>query len=292
MLKERVVLKTSILILFAAFVSTAVQADSTLWKVTSGKHTLYVQGSSHVLKQENYPVAPAIEAAYTTATALVLEVDMAEMTSPKTQQLILGKAMLPQPETLQTVLQPETYKRLGKAAADSGLPVETLHPFKPWFATMTLTLVKMQKLGFDQNLGLDQYFYNKAVSDGKKVIGLETIDFQIALFDSLANENPDDFVNRSLADLELLDTEITELIKAWETGDMETLDRLMSKSFAEYPGLYAKFITARNKAWVKQLSKMIKDDNTYMVVVGAGHLPGQEGVINLLRKQGFSTEQL
>lgn len=292
MLNRRSELKTFILTLLVALVGTAAQAGSTLWKVTSGKQVLYIQGSSHILKQENYPLAPAIEAAYSNSTALVLEVDMAEMTSPKTQQLIMGKAILAQPDTLQTVLKPATYEKINQSCADIGLPAESLQPFKPWFATMTLTMVKMQKLGFDQKLGLDQYFYSKATTDGKKVIGLETIDFQIALFDSLANENPDDFVNRSLADLKMLDTEIAALIHAWETGNVETLDRLMSQSFAEYPGLYAKFITNRNKSWAKQLSKMIKDDDTYMVVVGAGHLPGKEGVINLLKAKGFSVEQL
>ena len=165
------------------------------------------------MKKENYPIDPAIETAYSNSTALVLEVDMAEMTTPKMQQLILEKAMLAPPNTLQTVIKPETYDRLRAACSEAGLPIAAVQPFKPWFATLTLTLVKMQKLGFDQQLGLDQYFYNKAVADGKKVIGLETIDFQIALFDSLANENPDDFVNRSLADLKLFDTEITDLIK-------------------------------------------------------------------------------
>ncbi|MEI6891055.1 MAG: TraB/GumN family protein [Pontiella sp.] len=286
--------RSTLLTLTAVLILTALSsgAKSTLWEVSSGKHTLYVQGSSHILKEGNYPLAPAIEAAYSNSTVLILEVDMAEMTSPKTQQLILQKAMLTQPDTLQTVIKPETYHALRTACADAGLPITALHPFKPWFATMTLTLVKMQKLGFDQQFGLDQYFYNKAVADGKKVIGLETIDFQIALFDSLSKENPDDFVDRSLADLALIHTQITELIEAWETGDMKTLDRLMSKSFDGYPELYDQFITDRNKAWAKQLSKMIHEDDTYMVVVGAGHLPGEEGLIQRLKAKGFTVEQL
>lgn len=292
MLNKRELLKTFILTLSAIFMAQAVPAKSCLWKVTSGEHSLYVQGSSHVLRPENYPLAPAIEAAYSNSTALVLEVDMAEMVSPKTQQLILSKAMLSPPDTIQSVILPATYEYLSTACTDAGLPMAALQQFKPWFATMRLTIVKMQQLGFDSKYGLDQYFYNKATADGKRVIGLETIDFQIALFDSLANESPDDFVNRSLADLELLNTEIEELIKAWEVGDMETLDQLLSKSFDECPGLYAKFITARNKAWAKQLSNMFNDDECYMVVVGAGHLPGEKGVINLLKEKGFAIEQL
>ncbi len=283
---------SSILAAISLLLAPAVSAKSALWKISSDRGTMYVQGSAHVLKAENYPLAPAIEQAYSNATTLVLEVDMADMTSPATQQLIMGKAMLTQPDTLKTVLTPPTYAALEAACADAGLPIAALQPFKPWFATISLALVKMQTLGVDAELGLDKYFFGKATTEGKKVIGLETVDFQIALFDSLAEENPDDFVNRSLVDLKLLETDLARVIEAWETGELAELETLLRKSFDDYPKLYDKFITARNKTWVKKLSKLIQDDGTCMVVVGAGHLPGEEGVINLLKKKGFAVEQL
>ncbi|MDF7806707.1 TraB/GumN family protein [Pontiellaceae bacterium B12219] len=291
MMNKRTALKTLTLITIAALVPIT-QGKSTLWTVSSGENTLYIQGSSHVLKADNYPLAPAIENAYSNATALVLEVDMAQMTSPQTQQLILKKGMLTPPDSLQSALSPATYQSLEAACSNAGLPMGVIQQFKPWFATMTLTLVKMQQLGLNTKHGLDTYFFEKAVRDNKPVQGLETIDFQIGLFDSLARQNPDDFVNRALKDLDLLGSEIEELLTAWENGDLETLGKLMAESFAGYPELYEKFITARNRNWVKQLGKMIKDDQVYMVVVGAGHLPGDEGVINLLKKKGFSVEQL
>lgn len=292
MLSKRVLLKTAIFALSLTILAPVCQAESTLWKVSSKKGTLYIQGSAHVLKAENYPLAPAIEQAYSKSTALILEVDMGDMISPQTQQLILKKAMLQKPETLKTILKPKTYENLSVVAAEANLPMSVLDPFKPWFATTTITLLKLKKLGLDERYGLDKYFYEKAVSDQKKVIGLESIDFQISLFDSLSNENPDDFVNRALADLMFLETDVSALLKAWETGDFQTLEKLMTKSFDEFPSLYDTFITARNKSWVKKLSGMIKDNQTYMVVVGAGHLPGKEGVINLLKDKGFTVEQL
>jgi uncharacterized protein YbaP (TraB family) len=292
MFNKRAVFKTILLALSSIMLAPAIQARSTLWKVTSGENTLYIQGSSHVLKADNYPLAPAIESAYSDATALVLEVDMAQMTSPQTQQLILSKGILTPPESLRSSLNPVTYQNLETACTNANLPMSYIQQFKPWFATMTLTMVKMQKLGLDSKYGLDTYFYEKAVRDNKPVQGLETIDFQIGLFDSLAQGNPDDFTNRALKDLELLGTEIDDLLTAWENGDLEMLETLMSESFSDYPGLYDKFITDRNTDWAKQLGKMIKDDQTYMVVVGAGHLPGDKGVINLLKNKGFSVEQL
>ncbi|QBG47953.1 TraB/GumN family protein [Verrucomicrobia bacterium S94] len=267
-------------------------AESTLWKASSKKGTLYIQGSAHVLKADNYPLAPAIEQAYSNSTALVLEVDMGEMMSPQTQQLIMSMAMLEPSDTLKTLLTPETYEQLAAAAAEAGLPIAAVERFKPWFATLSLSLMKMKQMGLDENLGLDKYFYGKATADGKKVIGLESIDFQISLFDNLSHENPDDFVRRALIELTQLENDFNELIEAWESGDLRTLETLITKSFKDYPGQYRKFITNRNKAWAEKLSAMATRKETYMVVVGAGHLPGEEGLINLLRKKGLQVEQL
>ncbi len=267
-------------------------AGNSLWKATSAHGTLYLQGSAHVLKAEHYPLHAAIEKAYTDSSTLILEVDMGEMLLPRAQQRITRMAMLESPATLSSVLKPDTYQNLSAAAADAGLTMTILEPFKPWFAVMTLTLVKMQQLGADESLGLDRHFYEKAKADGKKVIGLETVDFQLALFDTFSGENPDDFVNRSLAELKQLDEDLTELLEAWQAGDIQTLETMINKSFRDYPDLYEKFITARNKAWAEKLAIMAQDGASYMVVVGAGHLTGRDGVINLLRNQGFSIEQL
>jgi uncharacterized protein YbaP (TraB family) len=267
-------------------------AASSLWKVSSNKGTLYIQGSSHILKPEHYPLAPAIEAAYSNSTALILEVDMKDMLSPKTQQLIMGKAMLEPPQSLQDILSPATYENLEKACKEIGLPMQAIQQFKPWFATTTLMLVKMQKMGFDSNNGLDKYFYDKAATDSKKVIGLETLTMQIDLFDSLSDTDPDAFVNRSLKEIKLLEPQVNDLITAWKTGDMVTIEQLMKESFNEYPDLYRTFVTDRNKDWAGKLSNMIKKGETYMVVVGAGHLPGEQGLIKLMENKGFAVEQL
>lgn len=286
------IISLSTLTVLISLSTLSTQAKSTLWKATSKDGTLYIQGSAHVLKADNYPLAPEIEQAYSNSTALVLEVDMGEMMSPKTQQLIMGLAMLKQPDTLKTTLSPEIYKTLEAEAAEVSLPLAAIEQFKPWFATMTLTLVKMKAMGLDENLGLDKHFYERAQADGKKIIGLESVDFQISLLDSLSEENPDDFVKRSLEEINDLESDLNQLLEAWETGDFQTLEKLMTKGFKDYPEQFEKFITARNKAWAKKLSKMVSTDETYMIVVGAGHLPGDEGVINLLKKQGFTVDQL
>lgn len=292
MTKRRTLIKSCTLVLIATTLATGAMAKSCLWKITSETGTLYLQGSVHILKAESYPLAPAIEQAYAASDALVLEVDMAEMTSPETQQQIMAKALLPGTETLKTELDANTYHKLDTACTEAGLPIAAFEKFKPWFAAITLTLVKMQKMGFDPNQGLDKYFYDKATTDGKKVIGLESVKFQINLFDSLSKENPNDFMARTLTDLEVLKDEVENLLKAWTVGDIDTVGKLMSKSFADYPKFYQTFVLDRNERWFKTLNGLLKKSKTHMVVVGAGHLPGKGGLLDLLETKGYTVEQL
>ena len=272
--------------------SLSVQAKSCLWEASSDKGTIYVQGSVHLLKASDYPLAPAIEDAYEKSNVLVLEADMEAMLTVETQQLIMAKAMLKDGQTLQDTLSPEVYRLLTEKLAEAGLPVAVVQQVKPWFAAMTLLLTKMQTMGFDPNLGLDQYFYKKAADDRKPIIGLETVKFQIELFDSLAEGNQDAYMERALKELDLFETMLEELMKAWKEGDIDGLGKLMLESFEEYPGLYDRFVVDRNKSWIRKIDGMVSNKDTHMVVVGAAHLPGEEGLLQLLKKKGYELKQL
>lgn len=284
--------KSSTLALAMITLTSGAFSESCLWKVSSKTGTLYLQGSVHVLKATHYPLAPAIEEAYAESESLVLEVDIKEMASPETQQTIMAMAMLPGSGTLRDALDEGTYQKLESACNEAGLPMVTLSKFKPWFATMTLTLVRLQQMGFDPRHGLDAYFYDRATADGKKVIGLEGIDFQIDLLDRLANENPDDFVARALDDLAIIEKNVTALEKAWESGDIDALGTLITKSFDGYSALHKTFVLDRNKRWLKILCGLLETSKTHMAVVGAGHLCGKGGLLELLKEKGYSLEQL
>ncbi len=294
MSSRRLFIQTTLAALAALACTADTQAKSCLWKVSSTTGILYLQGSVHVLKAQHYPLAPAIEQAYTESAALILEVDMGEMTSLETQRKIMAKAMLPGTDTLKTTLDVPTYHALESKCSKMGLPIASLEKFKPWFASVTLALIKMQQMGFDPQYGLDKYFYDKASRDSKPVTGLETTEFQINLFDSLAESDPNQFVNRALADLSLFDEDLDHLEKAWINGQIDELGKLMTKSFADYPELYNTFILERNKRWSIKLSSILDktDSKTHMVVVGAGHLPGKGGLLDLLTEKGFTLEQL
>ena len=292
MMKNRRFLNLSCTILSVLLLSAAVQAKSTLWKARSPKGTLYIQGSVHLLKASDYPLATEIEEAYSQCDALILEVDMMEMLDPETQQLILSKAMQSKNQTLESSLSPAVYKELCGHLDEAGIHPLAMQQFKPWYVALTLVMSKMQAMGFDPGLGLDQHFFNKATADKKKVIGLETARFHIELFDSLAEGNQDAYMKHMLQEMGLFETQLTNIMKAWKAGDADTLGRLLNESFEEFPELYESFVVKRNRAWAKKLEKLTTPKKSYMVVVGAAHLPGEKGLLNLLKKRGYSLEQL
>ncbi len=289
---NRILTTSAILRLALLPLATSATAKSSLWKATSGSGTLYLQGSVHILKADAYPLAPAIENAYAQSDAVVFETDMAEMLTPETQQAILAKAMLKPGATLESTLDPGTYQALKAEFAKASLPAEAFQAFKPWFAALTLTLTRLQQMGFDPALGLDQHFHAKAAADGKATIGLETVEFQINLIDSIAQNDQSAFLNRSLKDLALIETQLGEMMRAWKEGDGDALGKFMRESFADYPGLYERFVTDRNQAWAEKLDLLAKQGKTHMVVVGAAHLPGQGGLLERLAAKGYSIEQL
>ncbi|NNJ70675.1 MAG: TraB/GumN family protein, partial [Kiritimatiellales bacterium] len=115
--------KTHVLVLLSGlFLAHPVYTETCLWKARSPKGMLYVLGSIHVLKPENYPLPSIIEAAYTESSNIVFEVDMQNMMSPQTQQLIMTKALLQVDVTLESLLSQEVYKSIEEELSALGLP--------------------------------------------------------------------------------------------------------------------------------------------------------------------------
>jgi uncharacterized protein YbaP (TraB family) len=275
-----------------AVIPVIAKTSNCLWRVRSASGTLYLQGSVHILKAEHYPLPKAIETAYRDSAKLVLELDMNEMASPEIQQLILSRAQLKNGQTLETKLNPEVYANLAAEMAKTGMPEAGFQTFEPWFVMTTMTLLKMQSLGFHAHHGLDQYFFNKAQQDAKPIEGLEHAKFQIELLASLANENPNEFVARALTELKLLEQDSEKAFQAWASGDINALGQLINNSFSEYPELFKTFIIDRNKQWIDKLEILLSESEPSMVIVGAGHLPGPEGLLELLKQNGYELEQL
>lgn len=267
-------------------------AKSCLWRVVSKESTVYLLGSVHLLKADVYPLSPAIERAFGDSTKLVLEVDLDSLNSPEAQQMILAKALLPEGQTLSETLSPETYRAARQQVEAMGLDIEALKRMKPWFLALSLVAMKMQKLGYDAAQGVDRHFFDRARKDKKEVLGLETVEFQFSLLDSLSAKTQEESLLQTLNELGQFETEFEKIVRAWVTGQERELRDLLLENFKEYPDIYTKLISERNRNWIPKIERHLQGANKTLVVVGAAHLVGPDGVVELLKREGYSVEQL
>lgn len=263
-----------------------------LWKVKSPQNTVYLLGSIHLLKKSDYPLAKQINDAYEDAEKLVFEVDMGELESSKTQSLVLEKATAQDGKTLKDRLTPETYQLAKTTASEIGLPIEAFSGFKPWFFSLTLITLKLQRLEFNPEHGVDQYFFKKATKDGKETLALETIEDQFNLFDSFSQGDQEQYIRQTIDELDTLETSFQEMVSAWKSGDDQTLKNLLLKSFKDYPELEDQIFGARNRKWMTTIEPLLQKEDDYLIVVGAGHLVGKDSVLELLQAKGHTLKRL
>lgn len=265
---------------------------SCLWKVETETCTAYFLGSIHMLKKESYPLNPVIEDAYRDAQILVFEVNLDSSQSPRIQQKIMMQAMAEEGKTLKEILSTETYERAAREIKEAGADISQFNMFEPWFFSVTLMALKVQKLGFDPSYGIDYYFFNKAKQDEKPVLSLETIDFQISLFDELNLAGQEAMVKQTLDEIDLMEEELEKMVAFWDAGDTAQLEGMVLKSFKDYPQIYDKFLIDRNNKWIDEIEPLLKNDKNSLIITGTAHLLGDKGVLSLLEEKGYRVTQL
>lgn len=266
-----------------------------LWKVSDGDNAVYLLGSFHLLKPGDYPLAPSTDAAFADAEQVVFELSPAEMSDPAGAARMLDTAKRSDGRTLQESLPADTWQALEAYAATRSMPLGFYMDKDAWLLSLVISLNEMQRLGLDPNLGLDRHFADRAVKAGKPVRGLETYDQQIALFEGMTPLEQQQALQESLDEAEQMRGEIERMHALWRAGDAEALfEETGAELKAKYPGVYKRLNSDRNLAWLPRLRAMLDDSDSddTLVVVGAMHLLGEDGVVALLRAKGYRVERL
>jgi uncharacterized protein len=271
--------------------SAQADARSFMWKATGRQGVVYLVGSVHLLTKDFYPLNAAMDAAYKDSDLLVEEVDMADMLAPGAQMTLLSRGLLSGEQSLEKVLTPSTYALLSKRLADVGAPIEALKRMKPWMIALTLEAMEWQKAGFDADLGLDKHFYDQATGDGKPVQGLETIEYQIARFDDMPMELQDHLLAETIKGIDTEQANMSKLMDAWRSGDAPSVERIVLKDLQSEPQLYQRLLVERNRNWLPKLDALFSRKGHALVVVGAAHLVGPDGLLAMLKSKGYTVEQ-
>ena len=274
--------------------AAAVRADSALhalWELRGKHNTVYILGSIHVLRQSDYPLAPAVLDAYSSAKAVFMEVNLDEIDSQQIQSELLASALLPAGKSLPAILGKQRYDHADALAREVGVELSQFDQFAPWFAAEAISQLQLMQLGFQPQSGVEMYFLERARSDGKTVSGLETVHDQIALFDAMSMDTQADYLVSSLEQARDLPKEVDAMVQAWRRGDTAWFANQLQTELGRDPQLYQSVLVARNRKWVPKIEALLNDDKNYLVIVGTGHLVGQGSVIELLKKDGIGATQ-
>ncbi len=285
-------MKKLIIFFITIVFSTAVYAESSVWKLDADNGSFYLAGSCHVLRKSDYPLPDEFESAYDDTDQVIFETDIEALMSQEVQLLLISKGMYTGGDTLEKKLSKESYASLVKYCNDRSMSIELFQNFKPWMVTMTLLALELERNGITAADGLDMYFHNKAKKDGKQTGGLEDIYKHVELVSSLEEEFDESIIESFIREVEELQVIMEGLIKSWRAGDEVEIDKHLSETMCkEYPGLYKRLLTDRNRDWIPRLESLISSGKRTLVIVGVGHLVGEDSIINLLKSRGYKIKK-
>jgi uncharacterized protein YbaP (TraB family) len=283
--------KWSYFLVFLVLISAySVHADSPVWKVVKGDNQLFIGGTIHVLTKSDYPLPSTFEKAYNQSVKLVFETDIQKMQTPEFQKKLLSKVSYSDGRSLKTVLNEATYQELELHLSNRGIPIANMVKFKPGMMAMTLTIIELQRLGLI-GAGVDEFFSLRAINDQKKLGQLETVDEQLAFILTMGDGQEDELIAYTLRDIKKLPKLMQSIKDAWRQGDTRKLKKVaLTPIKNDFPDIYDELIVKRNNAWIPKIEAMLKTKDVELVLVGALHLVGDDGVLAQLADRGYKIQ--
>ena len=263
--------------------------DPALWVVKDEDTTVYLFGSVHLLKPGLGWFDDGVKTAFDSSDQLVLE--LVEPPAAEVQALFGKFAMDQQGKTLRSKMNDADRAVYEAAMGKLGIPAPAFDPLEPWAAGITLSVVAMQKSGFDPNSGVEKQLTAAAKVSNKPIAGLETMEFQLSLFDTLPEAEQITFLVETAKLIDEVASTTDKMVDMWASAETESLGQLMNEGLTSRT-LYDALLTKRNANWAKWISaRMAKPGVTFMAV-GAGHLAGPTSVQNLLPAYGLSATRV
>jgi len=263
-----------------------------LWQIDGERNSVYLLGSVHLLREDDYPLPKALYAAYEDAEVLLMELDMDDLDPAAAQALITELGVLPAGRGLADILGEETYSEAARLAEAAEVPLAALTQTEPWLAAITVEQVVLQRAGFDPNFGIEAHFSAAALKDGKQILGLEELAEQLGFLDGLSADAQRSLLLQTLSEVQDVESTMDGMVNAWLTGDIDYLQDNMLEQMQAYPELYEAIVAKRNRRWAGQIDALLDDDDDYLIIVGALHLIGEDSVQDQLAARGWHATQM
>ncbi len=265
--------------------------DPAVWVVKDADTTIYLFGTVHVLDGKGDWLNDEVKTSFDSASELVLEIiapeDPAAM-APLLQKYALDIGGKP----LTQKLSPKHQKMFAERLTKLGMPANALDMFRPFFASMTLSVVEMQTLGFNPENGAEKILTKAAKDKGMKVGEVENIDLQMQMLNALPEAEQIRMLEKALEDDGKAMETIKKLITAWGKGDPDTVAAVMNEDEADSKALYELLLVNRNKNWAEWIDNRLDQPGTVFMAVGAGHLAGPDSVQRFLKDRGIASSRV
>lgn len=279
-------------VLFGLLGSLTAYAEAPVWAIHGAHNTVYLAGSVHLLRSRDAALPAAFDRAYKDADALVMEIDLDDLDPAAAQGWMLEHGMIGDEKTLGDIIGKPRFQRVEQEGNRLGIPIEALQQLEPWLVAMTLAQLQYMKLGFDPEQGVEKQLERKAQTDHKEIAGLETLDEQLGLLANMSIDDQAKFLDLTLEEMREMQGETDSLLSAWRTGNAQKLASMLSDEYKVAPVLYRTLVADRNKRWMPAIEKLLQSDKDYLVVVGALHLVGTGGLLELTKARGYEAKQL
>lgn len=266
------------------------------YEISRNGQTAYLFGTIHVGRPDFYPFELAVTQALAQSSELVVELDATQ--GDKMQAAVQRYAALPDSHNLDSLLPPALRKRLHAQLDALGIPRASLQAFKPWMASLALVMGALQAYGFNPGYATDLYLIELARNFNKDIGELESIDYQLKLFDSIPPSDQVAFLEETLKALEQgqMKNDTQALVKAWLASDARALQQQSLKSMQDNPRsarwMQQKLFTERNQLMAASIDRLLTKGGQPFVAIGALHLTGADGVPALLEKRGYRIKNL
>lgn len=261
---------------------------ASVWKVSSASgRTVYLGGSIHALRKQDYPLPAAYNRAFDASSSIALEVD--EKAVNESSRSISKAGEYPRNDSLKNHVDPRTYAYLRKIFGLVGFSETKFSRYRPWFLALILEAPSLH--GLSEELGVERYLIDRAHKTHKSIVGLESAREHAEIFSGLTDRQGEaylllEFIPQTQG---ITNAQVTQ---AWRKGDADNVAREYHEAFRDFPSIAVRLLDNRNRNWIPKIEGYLESGSVYFVVVGAAHLGGPNGVIALLKGRGYTVEQL
>lgn len=269
----------------------AAAADPAIWKASDADSEIWMFGSVHLLSPDSQWRTDALDAIISNADFYYYETPTDAEAQAKIQALVQQYGLNGPGETLNDFLTGEQAALLERVAPSVGLTAAQLQPLKPWLAGLSIGISAIQKAGYDPQSGVEMILSAETPDDQERFF--ETAEEQIKVLAGGDAELQAASLQATLEQLEEDPDLFDDMVAAWEAGDTDELHDLMVESMRDTdPAVYQALVVNRNKNWVKDIKTLMEGDEDALIIVGAGHLVGDEGVPAMLKAEGYTVERV